>query len=278
VHDKDDLSSEERAVRERFDGLYMRACSPVMVAIERSVCGCDYGGNSWTTRAEAERMAECLGLCAGMHLLDLGAGSGWPGLYLAKTTGCDLTLVDLPLSGLKIARERAMQDCMSERVKVVLGDAAALPLKDETFDAISHSDLLCCLTRKRAVLTACRRAVRPEGRMAFSVIYVQPGLSPKRYRRAVANGPPFVETDTAYPALLAETGWRITGRTDVTAAYAGSCRRQLEVDEASKVDLTALIGADEFAERVCGWRAKLEVLKEGLLRRELFVAVPGEAG
>ena len=38
-----------------------------------------------------------------------------------------------------------------------------------------------------------------------------------------------------------------------------------------------LIGADEFAERLADWRSKVMALKDGLLRRELFVAAPDMA-
>ncbi|MDX1710356.1 MAG: methyltransferase domain-containing protein [Rhodovibrionaceae bacterium] len=272
------LSSEERAQRERFDALYLRACSPVMLAIEKSVCGCDYGGNSWTTRAEADGMISSLGLQSGTRLLDLGAGAGWPGLYMAQSSGCDVTLVDLPFNGLKVAADRICRDGLSDRARAVVASAAELPFPPESFDAVTHSDLLCCLVPKRAVLAACRAAVRGTGRMVFTVISVAPDLSPARYRRAVSNGPVFIETDTPYPALLRETGWQLEQREDITAAYTESCRRQLAIDEAQEADLSALLGADEFAERIAGWRSKLAVLKEGLLRRELFAATPAAAG
>ena len=74
------------------------ARSDAMRDLERSVCGCDYGSTSGTTRLEAERIAQLLELRPAAKLLDLGAGSGWPGLYLAQLTGCDVVLVDLPLA------------------------------------------------------------------------------------------------------------------------------------------------------------------------------------
>ena len=48
--------------RRRFDELYERSLASVMVAVERKVCGCDYGGSSWTTRAVAEHIADLLKL------------------------------------------------------------------------------------------------------------------------------------------------------------------------------------------------------------------------
>lgn len=267
-------SPQEQAQRKRFESVYTRSQNPVMLRIERSVCGCDYGGNSWTTRIEADRFVARLGLRPGMRLLDLGAGSGWPGLYMAKTSGCDLVLVDLPLSGLRIARARAGKDGIAGDALAVVGDAAALPLSDKSFDAISHSDLLCCLRQKRSVLTACRRVIRSNGLMVFTVISVAPGLTAHEYDRAVANGPEFVETDTDYPRMLAETGWLLKGHEDLSDDYAASCRRQLDADMAHADDLRALIGPAEFSERVDGWRSKLAALGDSLLRRECFTAIP----
>lgn len=265
---------EEQAQRERFDAFYVRAQSAVMLSIERSVCGCDYGGNSWTTRVEARQLAKRLGLGPTLRLLDVGAGSGWPGLYMAETSGCDVVLVDLPLTGLRVAGERAIKDRLPGRCWLSVADAAELPFREDSFDAISSSDLLCCLRQKRAVLQACQRVVREGGRMVFTVISVTPDLSSEDHRRAVENGPEFIESDTEYPALLAQTGWTILDHQDLTMDYAASCRRQLRADDERKDALTALIGATEYSERQAGWQSKIEALEDGLLRRELFVATP----
>lgn len=44
--------------------------------IEREVMGCNYGITSYTTRSQAERIGQMLGLRPDMRLLDVGAGSG----------------------------------------------------------------------------------------------------------------------------------------------------------------------------------------------------------
>lgn len=267
----------EQTETKRFEALYVRAQSPVMLSIERSVCGCDYGGNSWTTEVEARRIAALLGLMPGRRVLDVGSGSGWPGLYMAQTSGCDVVLVDLPLMGLRIAVNRAARDHLPGDCLVAVADAAELPFSDRSFDAISHSDLLCCLRHKRAVLEACRRVIRDGGRMVFTVICVTPGLSDAETRRAVENGPTFIESDRDYPTMLRETAWTIADFEDVTTHYGASCRRQLQADEERKSELESLIGAAEVAERMLGWRSKLMAIDDRLLRRYLFVAEPASA-
>ncbi|TMG93215.1 MAG: hypothetical protein E6H76_00330, partial [Betaproteobacteria bacterium] len=89
----------------RYDKYAELHRSAAMRDLERSVCGCAYGSTSWTTRPEAERIAQLLELRPAVKLLDVGAGTGWPGLYLAELTGCDVVVVDLPLGGLRLALE-----------------------------------------------------------------------------------------------------------------------------------------------------------------------------
>ena len=118
------LTTEEKSQRSRLNDWYQLGQSPLMLSIERSVCGCDYGATSWTTQAEAQEMASLLQLERQTMLLDLGSGSGWPALYMAKITGCDVALVDLPVEGLRIARTRAQQDSNSGACWVAVADAA----------------------------------------------------------------------------------------------------------------------------------------------------------
>jgi ubiquinone/menaquinone biosynthesis C-methylase UbiE len=268
------FSQQEIAQRQRFDDAYRLARASVMRTIERRVCGCDYGGTSWTTRVEAKLIREFLGLRPGLQLLDLGAGSGWPGLYLARESGCDLVLLDLPLSGLRIAAERAAADGLADHTACVLADAGHLPLQDASFDALSHSDLLCCLLDKRAVLKACRRVIRPDGSMVFSVISVAPGLSGEDRKRAIENGPEFIESDTSYPDLLAETGWIIRECRDLTRNFLVSRKRQYAADRDHKAALVELLGPKAFSERFGVRLEKIAALEAGLLRRELFVVEP----
>jgi hypothetical protein len=98
-------SREEQELSEHFADEYRRAQTPIMLDLERAVCGCDYGGTSWTTREEAEQMGWLLELGEGKRLLEIGAGCGWPALFLAGETGCDATLADLPFEALRIAAE-----------------------------------------------------------------------------------------------------------------------------------------------------------------------------
>jgi ubiquinone/menaquinone biosynthesis C-methylase UbiE len=73
----------------------------------------------------------------------LGTGRGWPGLYLAATTGCQVVLTDLPLEGLRVAANRAAREGLAARTGVVAAAASALPFQAGSFDAVIHTDVLC---------------------------------------------------------------------------------------------------------------------------------------
>jgi ubiquinone/menaquinone biosynthesis C-methylase UbiE len=268
------LSSRELAKCADFGLQYAQGQQPVLQAVERAVCGCAYGSTAWTTRDEAERILGALQLRPGVGLLEIGAGSGWPALYLAARSGCTAVLTDLPQDGLRIAKERAGREGLSGRCRAAIANGAQLPFRTAGFDAINHSDVLCCLIRKREVLAECLRVLRPGGRMAFSVLSIPPGLSLRDHRRAAEAAPEFVESEADYPTLLAQTGWTILEHDDLSDDFERSCRRRLRLESERRGELVPLVGAAEFAARQARLEDRLTVLARGHLRRELFFVVP----
>lgn len=267
-------TADEQAVIDRFSDRYAVAESEVLLEIERAVCGGDYGGTSWTTLDEARNIGEMLGLAPGRRLLEVGAGAGWPGLYLATAFGCDLALTDLPLAGLRVAKARAAADRLAGRCWPAVADGAALPFAGGSFDAVIHADVLCCLPEKAAVLKACRRVVRAGGRMVFSVILITPGLSAAEHDAAVAGGPPFVEAAVPYATMLCRAGWEPTDHVDLTPTFRSTVGRILAAEEGRADEIEAVMGVERTAEQFARRRATLHALERGLLRRELFRAVP----
>ena len=271
-------SPNEQALIDRFSRTYGHlTSSETMMEIERSVCGCDYGCTSWTTRNEADDVAGMLRLGPGVGLLEIGAGSGWPGLYLAKESGCDAALIDLPPEGLKAAKKRAETDGLAERCRIVQGDGAALPFPNGSFDAVYHSDVLCCLIEKQAVLEECRRVIKENGgRMVFSVILIAPELSAEDYERAAAGGPTFVEAPMDYPTMLERTGWEITAHGDQTAEYTATFGKMFSLERANFGEFERVHGPEGAAELMARRERTLDALERKLLRREIFTVVPVE--
>ena len=264
----------EQDVHQRFIERYSHVESDLVKEIERSVCGCDYGATSWTTVDEIQLLIELMGLCSDSALLEVGAGAGWPGLLLTEKTDCKTTLTDLPLQGLTIAKKRAVKDGLDNLVAVIVATGNLLPFRDESFDVMFHSDVLCCLPDKRNVLTECRRCVRMHGCMVFPVIFPAPDLSASDYQLALDGGPPFVEVERPYPELLAQTGWKLTDQIDLSKQFAKSLGLMNEKLEQHRDKLESLMGQKRAQEERANRLNEVEAAAKGILRRELYRAVP----
>lgn len=137
------MDEAERATVDELDRQYRLGEAPARRWVEQVVLGSNYGAISYTTISQAAELATRLQLGPGVSLLDLGAGSGWPGLYLAAISGCRVVLADRPQDGLRIAQQRAREDGLADRCGFVRSSGEQLPFRSQTFDAIVHSDVFC---------------------------------------------------------------------------------------------------------------------------------------
>ena len=135
-------SRYEREKKALFAERYAIGQPEVLGTIERAVIGTDWGANGYTTVQQADEIAERLELDASKRLLDVGTGQGWPGLYLAKKTGCEVVVTDLPIEGLRTAVDRANRE-KTQTLGAVVCSARRLPFGDRSFDALCHTDVLC---------------------------------------------------------------------------------------------------------------------------------------
>lgn len=135
-------SKDERQTRADFSARYSVRPSRLIDDIERRVLGAAWGANGFTTVRQADLLGAALELAEGTRLLDIGTGRGWPGLYLAARTGCEVVAADLPIEGIQIALRRAAEEevvCLGG----VLSSARDLPFAPGSFDATVHTDVLC---------------------------------------------------------------------------------------------------------------------------------------
>lgn len=135
-------SKYEREKKALFAERYAVGQLRVLGTIERAVIGTDWGANGYTTVQQADEIAERLELDASKRLLDVGTGQGWPGLYLAKKTGCEVVVTDMPIEGLRTALDRTKRERIPALGAIVCS-ARRLPFGDRSFDALCHTDVLC---------------------------------------------------------------------------------------------------------------------------------------
>jgi ubiquinone/menaquinone biosynthesis C-methylase UbiE len=257
---------------ERFSERYRVASNEVTRQIERTVIGGDWGANGYTTMDQADRLSHQVGLGPSSLVLDLGSGRGWPGLYLAASTGARLVLTDVPEEGLQLARDRAGVEDLGSRAAAVRCSARSLPFSSSTFDVIVHTDVLCCVRPKLTVLRECARLLIAGGRMAFFTIHPTEGLGPRDKRRAARYGPVAVSVSRPHRELLASAGFVEVTETDCTDEFMTTTQAWADQWELHLKDMESLWGPEVVRQRQLDRKRQLRATKDGVLRRSLFTA------
>ena len=116
--------------------------TPVHRVVQREVFGADSWVRGYTTPAQVDLLAERLSLRPGLRILDVGAGLGWPSLYLAQRTSCEAVLTDVPEPGLRSAIGRAERLRVGRRSSLARASGTHLPFRPQSFDAVIHTDVL----------------------------------------------------------------------------------------------------------------------------------------
>lgn len=102
------------------------------------------------------------------RILDLGAGYGGSGRYLADRFGCKVSCLNL--SETQNARNRALTEeaGLSDKVDVVYGDFENVPDPDNSFDIIWSQDSFLHSGNRTRVLDEIKRLLVPGGQLIFT--------------------------------------------------------------------------------------------------------------
>lgn len=113
-------------------------------------------------KRRARLIAEAAELSTGMHVLELGCGTG---LFTQSfdETGARIVAIDVSDDLLNHARKKVV----SSRVSFLKEDAEALTFEDESFDAVVGSSVLHHLNMDKA-LSEMLRVLKSGGRFAFA--------------------------------------------------------------------------------------------------------------
>ncbi|NOX56290.1 MAG: class I SAM-dependent methyltransferase [Planctomycetes bacterium] len=127
----------------------------------------------------------------GSRVLDVGCGTGRGLLYLMRCGFRTVTGIDCTPAMLEQAREKLARQCPDGRVKLIEGDAFALPWSDASFDLVTSFNFLHMfrLDRQIALLEEMARVCRPKGCLIFELDSIHKGLFFSRYleQRRVAD-------------------------------------------------------------------------------------------
>lgn len=123
-------------------------------------------------REVSRRTFELMDLREGQSLLDVGCGTGVMLPALANAVGARGSVTGLDHSAAFLARsDRRLRDNgLEERVRLIQGDALALPFADATFDVTHAERLLMHLADPDAAIREMARVTRPGGRVVSAEV------------------------------------------------------------------------------------------------------------
>jgi len=134
-------------------------------AMSRLLFGSLFGPIAADIAATAEASAEATAP-EGARVLEVGCGPGHLSIRLARQHGLDVTGLDLDPAMIERARANAYRarDGEERRPSFLVGDVAALPFPDGTFDLVVSTMSMHHWADPAAGLTEIARALRPDAR------------------------------------------------------------------------------------------------------------------
>ena len=204
----------------------------------------DFDQDHYGGVAAVDTLARRAGIDERSRVLDVCAGLAGPARFLASRRGCQVVGVELH-GGRAAAAARLTRDvALARQVRVVRGNALALPFRAGAFDACVSQEGLLHIGDKAAVLAECRRVLVPGGRLAFTdwVAYRHLGDAERdRLERWMAATT--LQSLDGYRALLGRAGFGEIEVEEVAHEWRPVLRARVERFRAERADVVARFGA-----------------------------------
>ncbi|MDE3214174.1 MAG: class I SAM-dependent methyltransferase [Bacteroidota bacterium] len=107
----------------------------------------------------------------GLDILDVGCGVGGPSRMLAEEFDCHVTGIDLSHEYIRTARALTRLVKLDSRTRFVVGDAAALPFGDDSFEVVWTQHAQMNIPDKKKFYSGIKRVLKPGGYFLFYDIF-----------------------------------------------------------------------------------------------------------
>jgi ubiquinone/menaquinone biosynthesis C-methylase UbiE len=203
-----------------------------------------YGG-----LAAVDALARLAGIDARARVLDLCAGLGGPARFLATRRGCQVVALELNAGRAAGAARLTALVGLAGRVRVVRGDATALPFAPARFDACVSQEALLHIADKAAVLREAHRVLAAGGRLAFTDWVARPALGDGERRRLHEwMAATTLQTLDGYRAMLGRAGFAGVTVEDLADEWRTVLRARLQMFRAMREDTVARLGPARYDE------------------------------
>jgi sarcosine/dimethylglycine N-methyltransferase len=203
-----------------------------------------YGG-----LAAVDTLASLAAIGGGTRVLDLCAGLAGPARFLASRRGCHVVAVELNAGRAAGAARLTRLVRLHTRVRVVRGDATALPFAAGRFDACVSQEALLHIEDKAAVLGEAHRVLAPGGRLAFTDWVARAALGDGERRRLYEwMAATTLQGLDGYRALLGAAGFRAVTVEDLADEWRAILRARLQMFRAMREVTIARLGETRYEE------------------------------
>jgi SAM-dependent methyltransferase len=223
------------------------------------------GQESFMTAGEIRALAARAGVGPAVTVLDLCCGVAGPGRFLTRELGCAYLGVDAGASAIAMARERADSlPCRFETARVP-------PLPDGPFDVVLLLETMLAFGDKDALVRDIAAALRPGGRLAFTL---EEGAPLTTAERAAMPDADTVWLTPLHEILgsLDRAGLAVTWREDHSAAHLATARALTDAFAADAENIATQIGGQAVDDLLAAHRLWIKWLDDGRVRKLALVA------
>ena len=223
------------------------------------------GQESFMTAGEIRALAVRAGIGPGVAVLDLCCGVAGPGRFLTRELGCAYLGVDASPTAVAIARERASD------LPCRFATARVPPLPTGSFDVVLLLETLLAFEDKDALVREIAVALRPGGRLAFTLEEGPPLTTAERAAMPDADTVWLSPLDEM-AVSLERAGLVVALQEDHSQAHRATARALADAFAADAEDIAAQIGRRALDELLAAHRLWVEWLDEGRVRKLALVA------
>jgi SAM-dependent methyltransferase len=223
------------------------------------------GQESFMTAGEIRALAVQAGIGPGVTVLDLCCGIGGPGRFLTRELGCMYLGVDASASAIALAREHAGE------LPCRFATAHVPPLPAGSFDVVLLLETTLAFEDKNALVREIAAALRPGGRLAFTLEEGPPLTSAERAAMPDADTVWLTSLDEM-ATCLERAGLIVTWQEDHSHAHRATAYALADAFAADAMNIGAQIGARALDELLAAHRLWIEWLNDGRVRKLALMA------
>ena len=223
------------------------------------------GQESFMTAAEIRALAVQAGIGPGVTVLDLCCGVAGPGRFVTRELGCAYLGVDASASAVEIARRRASDlPCRFATTHVP-------PLPGGSFDVVLLLETMLAFEDKDTLVREIAAALRPGGRLAFTLEEGPPLTTAERAAMPDAETVWLIPLDEV-ATTLERAGLIVTWHEDHSDAHLATARALAAAFAADAGQIAAQIGRRALDDLLAAHRLWIDWLDEARVRKLALVA------